>query len=327
MRQMKLSGLQRLILRRLTHVIPVGIGVSFITFAAVNLFPSTTIDGLLGGNYTKAGAQHLMAEFNFNQPFFVRYFHWLLNFLTGHWGTSYLNNLSVTTILSERIQVTVELALFAFILSIAFAVPLTIACVMRPRGVLDRLTTAFTMLGLATPQFVLGLLLIIVFSVHLRLLPSANFVPISQGFFESLRSLLLPAITLSVAPFSGYVRVLRADLLDQLQAEDYIMSARSHGLSRSAIVINHALRNSVFGTITVIAVNFSTLLGGVVAIEQIFSIPGMGQELLGAIIGHDVPVVLVFDTLIAVTVVLVSLAADLIYAVLDPRIRYERVDH
>jgi peptide/nickel transport system permease protein len=151
-------------------------------------------------------------------------------------------------------------------------------------------------------------------------------VPLGQGLVPNLKSFVLPAVTLSFALVSGYVRVLRADLVDQMQAEDYIVTARAKGISQWGIVSRHALRNALFGLVTVIAVNFGTLVGGAVIIEQVFSLPGMGQELLAAVVGHDVPVALVFDTLIAVAVVVLALVADLVYMLLDPRIRNARAD-
>jgi peptide/nickel transport system permease protein len=320
------SQIFRLIIRRLFQVIPVVIGASFVTFAAINLSPKTTVRALLGFDYTKAAYNQLYVQLHFNQPFFERYFVWLGNFVIGRWGTSYTTHVPVITILSQRLSVTVELIVLSFLLTLLVVVPVAVAAAVKPRGVVDRSILVTTMLGLSTPQFVLGLLLILVFSVHLRLLPSDSYVPLGQGLVPNLKSFVLPAVTLSFALVSGYVRVLRADLVDQMQAEDYIVTARAKGISQWGIVSRHALRNALFGLVTVIAVNFGTLVGGAVIIEQVFSLPGMGQELLAAVVGHDVPVALVFDTLIAVAVVVLALVADLIYMLLDPRIRNARAD-
>jgi peptide/nickel transport system permease protein len=320
------SPASRLVGRRAIHAVPVIIGASFVTFAAINLDTSTTIHDLLGLNYTRAGYLKLYYQLHFNQPFFTRYIDWLGGFFIGHWGTSYLSGVPVTTVFSQHFSVTLELTVFAFILTLVLAIPLSVLAATRPRSALDRSILFLTMLGLATPQFVLGLLLILVFAVHFKVLPSIGAIPLSQGIFPSLRSYLLPAITLSFGLFCGYIRVLRADIIDQIDGEDYIVTARAKGLSHWVIVYRHALRNALFGLITLVAVNFSGLIGGAVIVEQVFTLPGMGQELLSSIVGHDVPVALAFDTVIAISVVVFSLLGDLLYAVLDPRIRHERAD-
>jgi peptide/nickel transport system permease protein len=214
--------------------------------------------------------------------------------------------------------------IYAFIMSVFFAVPVAVLAARKPHGIMDRLSIATSMFGLSLPGFVFGLLLILVFAVHLRLFPAVGFVPIGGGLGSNIKSLTLPAATIGFALFCAYTRLLRADMVDQLSTEDYIVTARAKGVKGWQILIRHALRNSMFGLITLIGLNLSTLIGGTVLVEQIFGLPGMGQQLLQAVGYRDVIVVQAIVSIIAIAVVASALVTDLLYAVLDPRIRYGR---
>ena len=206
------------------------------------------------------------------------------------------------------------------------AIPVAVLAARRkPKGVIDRLSVLVSMIGFSCPQFVFAeLLMILIFAVHLRIVPALGFQPLSAGLWTNLHSIILPACTLGFGIFCGYTRLLRADLIDQMNQEDYIITARAKGVAPYRILIRHALRNSIFGLITVVALNVGTLVGGAVIIEQIFGLPGMGQELLQSINNRDITTVQAIVSLLAVTVVVANLVADILYAVLDPRIRYGR---
>jgi len=314
----------RVIGRRLLTAIPVLFGVSFITFSLLNLLPGDAASSLLGLNATPQELKALRIRLNLNEPFFTRFGHWFGNVLSGHFGNSLASGQSVTSILGQRVPVSIELILFAFVLSVAFSIPVAVLAARHPRGFVDRCSILVSMAGLATPNFVLALLASLVFALHLRLVPVLGYVPLRQNFWENIHSMVLPAATIAFGLFCTYTRLLRADIVEQLVAEDYITTARAKGVHPWVILVRHALRNSMFGLLTLIGLNLGTLIGGTVIIEQIFALPGMGQELIQAINNRDVIVVEGVVLLIAVVIVLANLATDLLYAVLDPRIRYGR---
>lgn len=314
----------RVIGRRLLTAIPVLFGVSFITFSLLNLLPGDAASSLLGLNATPEELKELRIKLNLNEPFFTRFAHWLGQALGGHLGSSLASGQPVSSILSQRFPVSIELIIFAFVISLAFSIPVAVLAARHPRGFVDRLSILLSMFGLSTPNFVLALVLILIFALHLRLVPVLGFVPISQNFASNLHTMVLPAATIGFGLFCVYTRILRADILEQLIAEDYITTARAKGVRPWVILLRHALRNSMFGLLTLVGLNFGTLFGGVVIIESIFALPGMGQELIQAINNRDVIVVEGIVLVIAVIIVLANLVTDLLYAVLDPRIRYGR---
>jgi peptide/nickel transport system permease protein len=214
------------------------------------------------------------------------------------------------------------LILYAFLVSLLIAVPVALLSARRPGGVFDRISMVLSMGGLSIANYILALLLVYIFAVQLHVLPAIGWVPPSQGLWKNIRSLTLPAVSIAVPLLCFYTRLLRADLLEQLQGEDYVVTARAKGVGEWPVLLRHTLRNSSFGLITVIALNFGTLLGATVIIEDIFSLPGIGHELLSAISNRDVPVVEGAVLVFAVVVVLANLLADLLYSALDPRVRY-----
>lgn len=311
--------------KRLLIGIPVLWGVTFLTFALMNLLPGDAAVQLLGIGAPRQQIRALSLRLHLNEPFFVRYWHWLHGVLTGSLGTSLLNSEPVTSILSARIPVTLELIVYAIIISIGLAVPAAVLAAIRPGKAIDHLITTVTMLGFAIPNFVLGLVLIIVFAVEVHLFPAIGYVPISTSFWGSLRSMTLPAVSLACILGCFYTRILRGDLVDQMQSQDYVLTARSKGLPRWLIIVKHALKNSLLGLVTVVALNLGALIGGTVIIEQVFGIGGVGSLLLASINDRDVAVVEAVVLIVAIVVVCANLLVDLLYTVLDPRIRHGRV--
>jgi peptide/nickel transport system permease protein len=312
----------RLIIHRLLQSIPVMLGVTFFTFCLLNLLPGDTAEALLGDSATPKLIQALNVRLHLNQPFFDRYWHWLVPALHGNFGISLANDEAVSTVLKSRLPVSLELIGLAFVISIVFSIPVAALAAYRPKSIVDRLSLGLTGFGLSVPNFVYALVLILIFAVHEHIFPAYGFVPISAGLFENVRSLLMPSGTIAFGLFCGYTRVLRGDMVDQIANEDYIMTARAKGVRPWQILIRHALRNSLFGLITLIGLNLGTLIGGTVIVEQIYALPGIGQELLASINNRDVVVVEAIVAIIAVAVVLSNLVVDLLYSVLDPRIRY-----
>jgi peptide/nickel transport system permease protein len=314
----------RLIGRRVLAAIPVLFGVTFLTFVVMNLLPGDAAQELLGINATPAEIRQLSIKLHLNEPFWVRYGNWLGGVLHGNLGNSLTSGDPVSTILGQRLPVTFELIVYAFVVSLVFTVPVALLAARKPRGVADRLSMVVSMAGLSTAPYVLALLLILVFAVHLQWLPAIGYVPPSQSIAGCIRSLTLPAIAIGFPLFCFYTRLLRSDLVQQMQAEDYVVTARAKGLQPRQVLVRHVLRNSLFGLLTVVGLNIGALIGTTVIVEQIFSLPGIGQQLLQAINDRDIPVVEATVLVFAIVVVLANLATDLLYAVLDPRIRYGR---
>jgi len=304
--------------RRVLIAIPVLWGVTFLTFIVLNALPGDAATALLGANATPAEIRAETIKLHLNESIWVRYWNWLVGLLHGNLGTSLYYNQPVTSILGQRIPVTLELVVYALVITFVVSVPLAIFSARRPRGVVDRTSMVFSMASLSVAPYVLALLLILVFAVNLQWFPA-----LAQGSGGDIRDLTLPAITLAIPLIGFYVRFLRADLLEQM-SEDYTVTALAKGLSRWKVLSRHALRNSFIGLVTVIGLNLATLIGATVIVEQIFGLSGIGWELLRAINNRDVPLVEGIVLVFATIVVLVNLGTDLTYDVIDPRIRHGR---
>lgn len=314
----------RFIVRRLLAAIPVLWGVTFLSFVVMNSLPGDAAQELLGASATPAEIHQLRAKLGLDQSFLTRYWDWLHHAVIGQFGHSLSSGQTVTSILGADLPVTFELVALAFLFSLVLAVPIALACARRPNGVADRFSMVFSMAGLSIAPYVLALLLIYVFAVKLSLLPAIGWVPPGDSFGQNIRHLVMPAVSIGLGLLCFYTRLLRADLLEQTQGEDYVVTARAKGVRPWRVLTRHALRNSLFGLITVVALNLGTLLGATVVIEDIFGLPGIGHELLQAIDNRDVPVIEGIVFVFAVIVVLANLLADVLYSILDPRIRYGR---
>jgi peptide/nickel transport system permease protein len=309
--------------RRVLSAIPVLWGVTFLTFLILNALPGDAAEALLGINATPAELRAFSIKLHLNEPLWTRYGHWLGGVVTGNLGTSLASPQSVASILGERLPVTLELVLYALVITFVVSVPLAILCARWPRGIIDRVALVLSMGSISVAPYVLGLLLIILFSVKMNGFFPALYSP-STTISGNLYNFTLPSIVLAVPLIGFYTRFLRADLIEQMQSEDYVVTARAKGVSETRILVRHALRNSFIGLLTVIALNLATLIGATVIIEEIFSLPGIGYELLQAISSRNVPVVEGIVLVFGIAVVLANLLTDLLYGVLDPRIRHVR---
>ena len=315
----------RLIGKRLLAAIPVLWGVTLVTFLVINVMPGNAASQLLGANATPEQVAELEAKLHLDEPVFQQYVQWLGNVLRGDFGNSFASDQPVTSIISERLPVTLELILCSFIVSLAFTVPVAVIAARRPGGIVDRLSMGVSMVGLSVAPYVLALVLVYVFAVELDVLPAIGYVSIAEGgLAQNLRSMILPAVSIGFPLFCFYTRLLRADIVDKMQGEDYVVTAQAKGLGPWRVLLRHALPNSLFGLLTLVALNIGTLIGATVIIESIFALPGIGQALLQSINNRDVLVLEAIVLVLATIVVLANLVADLLYAVLDPRIRYER---
>jgi peptide/nickel transport system permease protein len=318
------SPTARLIGKRLAAAIPVMWGVSFLTFLVINRLPTDAAQQLLGVNATPQQLEELRQKLNLDEPFLSRYFDWLGHALTGDLGRSFASDQTVTSILSERLPVTFELIAYALIVSLLFTVPVALLAARRPNGIVDRITMATSMAGLSVANYVLALVLVYVFAVKLEWLPAIGYVNPADGIWPFIKSLTLPAVSIGFPLVCFYTRLLRADILEQMQGEDYVVTAKAKGVGPWRVLARHALPNSLFGLLTVVGLNIGTLIGVTVIIESIFSLPGIGGALVEAFNNRDILVVQGIVLVLALIVVLCNLLTDLLYTVLDPRIRYER---
>jgi peptide/nickel transport system permease protein len=311
-------------LRRIGELVTVIIGVTFLTFCMLNLLPGTAAERILGGNATPASIAELQQRIGSNKPFLEQYLLWLGHAVTGNFGASLASDQPVSSIIAQRLPVTAELIVLSFVFSLVPAVIVAVLAARWPRGVIDRLSMLISMAGLSIPAFVLGLILILIIAVRLRLLPSTGYVGLTGGIEPNFQTITLPAVTIALPLFCSYTRVLRSDLVDQMISSDYVMLAESKGVGPLRILIRHALRNSLSGMLTLVGLSLGTMIGGTVVVEQIFGLPGLGQELILSITDKDVVVVEAIVLLLAVSVVVVNLLTDFVTMALDPRLR-ERV--
>jgi peptide/nickel transport system permease protein len=311
-----------LIVRRIVQLIPIIFGVTVIGFVILNVLPGNVVYAILGAQATSQSIAVLNKQLGLNHSLIDRYWQWLDAAVHGNLGHSLLSNQAVTTIIGQRAPVSFELGLFAIVLALAFAIPCATLAARRPGGVFDRVTTLISVISISVPNFVIALLLILVFAVKVHLLNAVGFTPLSDGFWPNIKSLILPAISVAILPSAIYLRVLRGDMIRHLQNEHYVETARAKGLPEWRILVRHVLPNSAFGLLTVVALNIGTVVGGAVVVEQIFAIPGMGQTLVQGIFDRDSPVVQGVVVCLAIAVVLANLLADILYIVVDPRLRH-----
>jgi peptide/nickel transport system permease protein len=312
-----------LIGRRLLYLVPVVLAVTILTFLIANLLPGDLAIAMLGDQATPENVAALHRKLGLDLPLWQQYLHWLGGVLTGDLGTSHRTGETVLHAITGRLPVSLELLVFAEAGGILIGVPLAILCAVRPGSAFDRATSGVAFGILSVPPFLLAILLIFVFALRLRLLPATAYVPFSEDPLGNLRAMVLPAATLALLEWPTIMRVLRSDMISTLQ-EDYIAMARAKGLGARRILLVHALKPSSLTLVTVIGLNIGRLIGGAVVTESVFALPGIGRLLLEAIYVRDFIVLEGGVLLVAVGFVVVNFLVDLLYAVLDPRIRHGR---
>ena len=307
---------------RLLQVIPVMFGVTFLAFAVVNILPGNILYQILGAYYSKASAATLSLKLHLNQPLVIRYFDWVGSVLHGNLGHSLLNGQSVGTELWQAAPPTLELIVLAQLSAIILGVAFAFGAVAARTAWIDRLATSLSLFGNSIPAFVTALLALEVFANHWHLLPALGWAaPSHVGWGANLRAILLPALTLGVSVFPGYMRIFRREMQEQIENEEYVTLARMKGISQWRLITLHVARNSALGIITLIALSTGLLVGGAVIVEQIFTMPGIGSVLLSAIQTRDATTVEGCIVVIAAAIVFLNLVADLMYALFDPRVR------
>jgi peptide/nickel transport system permease protein len=314
------------LLRRLAAFPLVLIGVSVVVFVSIRLVPGDAITAMLGteaGLLTPAQRQALAAYFGIDQPWPVQYWHWLTGLLHGDLGISATYGKPVLGEILQRFPLTLELALLSMLIAVAVGVPAGVIAATRNEKPSDLAIRIAAMLGQSTPNFVLALVIIYVLSAGFGVLPTMGaFTPLWQDPLQNLGQMLLPAIVLGFAFAASVTRIARSAMLDVL-SDDYVRTARAKGVSRRGVVWRHALPNALIPVITLCGIEFGYLLGGAVIVEQIFALPGLGRMVLQAIQQRDYALVQGAVLFIALNFMVVNLLVDLVYAVLDPRIKLE----
>lgn len=309
----------RFILRRIGLTLVTLVIVSMTVFAAAQLLPGDLGRTILGPYATKAQVDALNHELGADQPLPVRYWNWASDFVRGDWGTSPVQNVEVRPYVLGRFKNSLILAAFAFVLIVPLSITFGVVAALNYGKALDRCITITGLSVIALPEFVMGVFLIVVFAVQLGWFPVISQVP-GTNPVDWFRQLLLPALPLMFVLFGYVSRMARAGTVDALQS-DYARTAVLKGLPRRTVVRRHVLRNALLPTITVVAVQIGYLVGGLVVVESLFSYPGIGQLILTAATGHDLPTLEAAVLLIALVYTVANLLADVLYAVLNPRVR------
>jgi peptide/nickel transport system permease protein len=306
---------------RLLQIIPTMLLVSVIVFALQHLLPGDPAVMLAGDS---AGDPHVVAQIRdhllLNRPIWQQYLHWLVGVLHGNLGYSWDLSAPVTTLLLQKLPVTLQLSAMAFVIALAIGIPLGVISAVKKGTPLDWLATSIGLFGLSVPSFWLGIVLILVVSVDLGWLPPSGYVPLSQDPLQSFRTTIMPAFVLGNGIAAIIMRHTRSAMLTALQ-QDYVRTARAKGLSESVVVWRHALRNALIPVVTMAGLQLGTLLSGAVLTEQVFDIPGIGKLVVDAVFNRDYPVIQGVVLVTGLLYVLINLVTDILYAVINPKLR------
>ena len=293
---------------------------SMVVFVVLDILPGNAADVMLGESATPEARQALAAKLGLDRPPLQRYAAWMKGMASGELGDSLSYSVPVAQLVQERLQVTAPLALMAMLLSAGIALSLGIYAASRHNRAGDVGVMAFSQLGIAIPNFWFAILLILVFAVKLRWFSAGGFPGWEDGFADAFRALILPAVSLAVVQAAILARITRSAVLDVLR-EDFVRTARAKGLSQRAVLWRHVLRNAFVPVLTVMGLQFANLLTGTIVVEQVFSLPGLGRLIFQAIANRDVIVVRNVVMLLAAAVIVINFVVDVLYAVIDPRLK------
>lgn len=309
------------ILRRLFATIPVMAVVALFVFLLLHLTPGDPAAVIAGDEATPHAVEMIRAKLGLDRPIYEQFVIYVSNLLRGDLGTSIFSNLPVTTLVMQRLEPTVVLAMTTMVMAILLAVPMGVVAAWKARTAVDRVVMGFSVLGFAVPVFLVGYVLIYIFSIELKWLPVQGYRPLSEGIGQTAQSIVLPAFALSMVYMALIARITRASMMEVL-AEDYIRTARAKGVATIFVLLRHALKNAAVPIVTVIGIGFTLLISGVVITETVFNIPGLGRLTVDAILKRDYPIIQGLIILFAGVKVLVNLLIDISYVFFDPRIRY-----
>ncbi len=300
------------VLKRLLMLIPVILGVSFLVFFIMSLAPGDPARTILGETAPIESVMALREELGLNDPVIVRYVNYMVDLLHGDLGESYKTGQPVISEILSRFPATLTLAFWGMLFAVVLSIPIGIISATKQYSIMDRVSMVFALLGVATPNFWLGLMLIIGFSLNLKWFPS--------GGNDGWRSLVLPVITLGTGCMASITRITRSSMLEVIR-QDYIRTAKAKGVNKKAVIYKHALKNALIPVVTVVGLQFGSLLGGAVLTESVFSWPGVGTFLVNSIKAQDTPAVLGCVIVFCICFSIVNLVVDILYAYIDPRIK------
>ncbi|SRR6266536_2438016 len=315
------------LLRRLAISVPVLLGITLMVYVIISLAPGDPVTAMVNPEQVAALGPDFLEQqreaLGLNQPILVRYAIWLKEVARGNLGYSFMDRQSIAAKIGERLWPTLRLMLMAQLIAIVIAVPVGVISAIKQYSLIDYSATVLGFAAISVPSFFLSLAGIYVFALKVPILPAAGMVTVGQEptIVDALWHLLLPAVVLGLAEAAPLIRYTRSSMLEVIR-QDYVRSARAKGLRERTVIYQHALRNALIPLVTVIALGLPRLLGGTVIVEAIFAWPGMGTLAITAVRGRDYPVIMAINLISAVTILFSSLLADLIYAAIDPRIKY-----
>ena len=310
------------VLRRLMQLLPVLLIASTGIWAMIYAVPGSPVAAMVGENATPEQIQAVTIRLGLDRPVHLQYWSWLTNAVTGDFGLSIQNREPVIDLIAQRVPATIQLGLAATVVGLLLGIPVAVISALKPGSFIDRVLSGWSALALGVPTFWLGILLILLFAVQLRWLPSAStYVSVWENPWQALRNIFLPALTLGVYVSGIFARFLRASLLGELKA-DYVRTARSKGLPERDVIGRHVMRNALLPFVTIVGLMMATFIGGTVVTEAVFTYPGLGRLLIQAISTRDYPLIQGCILFILVVFVLINLAVDVLYAYIDPRIDY-----
>jgi peptide/nickel transport system permease protein len=315
-------SLRRFIVRRLLSIIPILVGVSLVTFGLANLAPGDAIDLLVSfnPNISPTEIAQVKARYNLNEPVWTRYFIWLTNAIQGDFGTVISSNQPVSSVIVSRLPPTIVLGFLGWLIALAIAIPTGIYAAVNKDQLGDDVSRFLALSGISIPNFWLGLMLILIFAVWLNVFPVLS--PQKPLLSPSmLWFLILPGITIGTAASATLMRIMRSSMAEELNKE-YVTAARAKGLPERTVILKHVLRNSLISVTTVAAFLTANILAGSVVVETVFGWPGLGRELVQAVVGREINLIMAITLFTGLALIIANLLADIAYAVLDPRIRY-----
>jgi peptide/nickel transport system permease protein len=307
------------LLRRLLETIPVLLVISLLVFLMIHLIPGDPAVVMLGGRATPEALANLRAEMGFNDPIYVQYFMFMDKLFHFNLGNSIYFRVPVIELIQSRLSVTVSLIVYTAVIAILITIPLAIYSATHKNKFGDQIIRVMGLIGICAPAFWMAILLMLAFSIKIPVFPVGGY---SSGFWNHVKSLFLPALTLSFGMIAILVRSLRSSLIDVLKT-DYVAFARVKGISQVRILLRHVLRSGLLSTVTLLGVNLSGLVGGTLAVEKVFALPGIGVLMIDSISSRDYPVVQAVTLVFALLVVLINILTDLSYSLLDPRVSLE----
>jgi peptide/nickel transport system permease protein len=313
----------RFVRKRVIQLVLVLFFVTFLSFFMINLLPGDPARVVCGISCDQKAYEQTRKDLGLDKPIIVRYGIWLKDMATGDMGKSATNQQPVSTAISQRLPVTLELLIYSEIIALVLAIPMAILAAQRAGSVFDRASTTVAFGMLSVPDFVVGILLILIFAVNLGWFPVTRQVGFFTDPIGNLHDMFLPALTLAFGEMAVYMRLLRTDLISTLQ-EDYITMAKAKGITSRRVLMRHAFRPSSFSLITVIGLDIGRLIGGAFIVEILFALNGMGSYIVTSIFSRDYIPVQGGVVLVAVAYVLINFVIDMLYAVIDPRIRHAR---